>query len=241
MKCAYHFGVETTKECPICKKPLCDYCKITCNKCGLVFCQECVEVINGKTFCRICALNVNRKGGPNWFQRHLNWTFFLAVICGYLVGFTYGPGLLSNYYPNVSYDIYTGLGFGNLIATNISIPLGLWVLHQKYRKFWWIFILFVPFGWIIFLCLENRILENRSTLQESTKDATSHIETESTEGLSIRENNTQQPERGSTQSNRPTSISKQRKDKDTKNFCPSCGYKVTKKMVFCPKCGGKLS
>lgn len=80
-------------------------------------------------------------GKVNWFQRHVNWTTMLFILPGlFLMG-------ISNAYSQV------GLYF---IGLAMCLPVLIWALKEKKRSLWWILILFVPFGWIVFLCLENR-------------------------------------------------------------------------------------
>lgn len=47
-------------------------------------------------------------------------------------------------------------GAGWLMRLVVCFPIYGWILKQKKRTLWWLFILFVPFGWIVFLSLENR-------------------------------------------------------------------------------------
>jgi ABC-type dipeptide/oligopeptide/nickel transport system permease subunit len=93
----------------------------------------------------------------NWFQRHLNWTWVLtvtigSVILGFILGFI--TGLVDPYAYYISDAALTGLSY--LIAVIVAIIVGWWVLREKKRKLWWLLIILVPFGWIVFLCLENR-------------------------------------------------------------------------------------
>ncbi len=82
----------------------------------------------------------------NWFQRHLNWTVVLTFMSAY--------GLL----------LITALITGFNGISWISIPIYYaavfvvagWSLKRKNRSLWWLFIFLVPFGWIVFLCIENR-------------------------------------------------------------------------------------
>lgn len=74
----------------------------------------------------------------NWFQRHLNWTMILTALAWYILAGIEGSGI------------------GWLIGLVVCFPIYGWILSQKRRSLWWLLILFVPFGWIVFLCLENR-------------------------------------------------------------------------------------
>ncbi|MBE9478029.1 MAG: hypothetical protein IMY81_02165 [Chloroflexi bacterium] len=148
MECAYHPDREAVGECTSCQKPLCSDCEVTCNQCGLTFCQEHVESIGGKTLCRICALPIKQKKDLNWFQRHLNWTFFLVAIPIYLIVFGYV----------VVIGLAMKTGIACLITGALMIPLGLWILRQKHIKWWHVFYLLIPYfvGWIAFLYIANR-------------------------------------------------------------------------------------
>jgi len=224
MRCAYHPDQDAVWDCATCRKLLCEECEVTCNKCGVILCQECVEVVNGKNLCRNCALPIKQKEGLNWFQRHLNWTLLLAAIPIYLIV--------------TAYVAVAGLamqvGTASSITGLLLIPLGLWILRQKHLRWWNVFIVSIPYfiGWIVFLKLENR-----RPLYEPVRDTTNHstVEAESTEGLSVQGISVHQ-QNDSSQSH----IDEQRKDKDTKNFCPSCGHKVTRKMAYCSNCGNKI-
>jgi len=93
----------------------------------------------------------------NWFQRHLNWTWFLAAIVGsYVLGLIFG--LIAG--STNPYAFYTSLGTLYWLMYSLSallvLIISIWVLRRKSQSLWWLLILLVPFvGWIIFLCLEN--------------------------------------------------------------------------------------
>lgn len=76
----------------------------------------------------------------NWFQRHLNWIVVLFSIVANLV------------WVNTK-DPLSFWFIGFLVATPFVCG---WALKQKGRSLWHLLILFLPFGWIWFLCLENR-------------------------------------------------------------------------------------
>jgi H+/Cl- antiporter ClcA len=100
----------------------------------------------------------------NWFQRHLNWTWFLASLLGaIIVGAAVGilTAIADPY--GIYYTDSTRNGLTSLLSLVVSIIVGAWALRQKSRSLWWLLILFVPFGWIVFLCLENR--SNQPALQ----------------------------------------------------------------------------
>jgi hypothetical protein len=94
----------------------------------------------------------------NWFQRHLNWTWFLVAIVGsYVIGLIFGLAAGST----SPYAFYTSLGTLYWLMYSLSallvLIISIWVLRRKNQSLWWLLILFlVPLvGWIIFLCLEN--------------------------------------------------------------------------------------
>ena len=73
-----------------------------------------------------------------------------AYVAGFIAGFT--TGLFDLY---VSED--TLFVTGVVIALAILIPVWGWALRRKNRSLWWLPLgLFVPFGFIVLLCLENR-------------------------------------------------------------------------------------
>ena len=86
----------------------------------------------------------------NWFQRHLNWTWFVSPL---IVSFL--AGLITGFIdPNMEGNVAYGLGC--LIGLFVALVVGGWVLWEKGRSAAWLLVLFLPFGWIIFLMLENR-------------------------------------------------------------------------------------
>jgi len=98
---------------------------------------------------------------PNWFERHLNWTAVLTWIALYPIGYFTGVILgmiVSAVNPLMNEDtllivIYT-IGF--MVSTGWLLPTNGWILKKKNRSFWHLFWPFLPFGWIVFLMLENR-------------------------------------------------------------------------------------
>jgi len=96
----------------------------------------------------------------NWFERHLNWTMFLAWVGAYVVNFMIGF-IRASSDPYVSYGELFGIGL--IITVVILAPVWGWTLRKKNRSLWWLPLgLFVPFGWIVLLCLENKSLTNNA-------------------------------------------------------------------------------
>lgn len=89
----------------------------------------------------------------NWFKRHLNWTVILAVVASALVAFVIGLFLVLTD-PYITDEALEGWGY--LIGLVVVLPVAGWALKKKNRRLWWLLVLFVPFGWIVFLCLGNR-------------------------------------------------------------------------------------
>jgi len=96
--------------------------------------------------------------GKSWFERHLNWTMVLAWVGAYVVNFIIGFMIaLSN--PYISYGELFGIGL--IIASAILAPVWGWTLRKKNRSLWWLPLgLFVPFGFVVLMCLENKSLNH---------------------------------------------------------------------------------
>jgi len=93
----------------------------------------------------------------NWFERHLNWTMVLALVGVYGVNFINGlmAGLSAHY---VSYFTWFDIGLMIISLAILALVWG-WALRRKNRSLWWLPLgLFVPFGFIVLLCLENKSL-----------------------------------------------------------------------------------
>jgi len=93
----------------------------------------------------------------NWFERHLNWTMVLALVGVYGVNFINGlmAGLSTHYVP---YLTWFDIGLMIISLAILALVWG-WALRRKNRSLWWLPLgLFVPFGFIVLLCLENKSL-----------------------------------------------------------------------------------
>ena len=99
----------------------------------------------------------------NWFSRHLNWVAVLSWVALYPLG--YITGLLTI---SISPYMSTGVYYSIVYLTEALWLFGIdgWVLRKKNRSLWNLLWLIIPFGWIVFLCLENRT----NALQEVNND-----------------------------------------------------------------------
>ena len=89
----------------------------------------------------------------NWFRRHLNWTIVLAWVSSFPVSYVVGT-IIQNINPYISTGTYYALGY--IINGLWLLGIGGWVLRKKNRSLWNLLWLVIPFGWIVFLGLENR-------------------------------------------------------------------------------------
>jgi len=89
----------------------------------------------------------------DWFRRHLNWTVVLAWVASFPLSYIVGS-LIQSINPYISTGTYYLIGY--TIQGLWLLGIAGWVLRKKNRSLWNLLWLFVPFGWIVFLCLENR-------------------------------------------------------------------------------------
>lgn len=124
-----------------------------------------------------------------WFERHLNWSYFLAI--------SVGPSIIMGIFFVIFLSIFYG-GLASLRASGAGEPeiasylfttalpaviiyfitlLGLlvfdivvtfWYLGQKARSKWFTLLLFAPFGLIILLLLENQAIGHGSDFTEES-------------------------------------------------------------------------
>ena len=135
-----------TSFCSNCGAPTTPLTKI-CYKCG-------VRVVGGVE----AGLREAGLREMSWFRRHLNWTALLALVganaLGGMVGFVVGFG------GAVGVGGAAGVAGAVTAAVVCLVVLVLtwrWVLRRKNRSLWWLLLaLFVPFGWIALLVLENQ-------------------------------------------------------------------------------------
>ena len=110
----------------------------------------------------------------NLFQRHLNGTTVLAILLGFaFIGFgslealeivICGIGsLLYNIFDN-HFDnrelIFIIIGLG------VCLPVLGWTIKRKNRSLWSVFITLIPFGWIVFLFLGDKELDEAREIVE---------------------------------------------------------------------------
>jgi len=173
MKCSYHPDVEAIGACI---------------SCGRLVCTECAVVIGTKTYCQKCSSKLLKyaesqtspnsetefnpyepeKNKAKWFERHLNWTFILALIVFY--GLTFLGSFLTGFIlalndPYITDETLDSVGIIVSIAIAILflLPISAWILEQKGRSLWNLLLLVVPFGLIIFLGIGNRRTGNWET------------------------------------------------------------------------------
>jgi len=143
MKCSYHPEREPVGACV---------------SCGRLACAECRVILGGKVYCNPCTdafiTRPTTPRGSSWFRRHLNWTMVLAWPAGFVVAFIvvmiiWGIDL---YASDAQVEVMSSLSG----AVVVCLIWG-WALRQKNRSLAWLLLgIFVPFGWIALLCLDNR-------------------------------------------------------------------------------------
>lgn len=104
--------------------------------------------------------------GLNWFQRHLNWTWFFAQLAVGLIAYVVVTVFVSSLFISSAAlpseeSLFASVSSMQLIVVVLQLiamfGVGAWVLRRKSRSLVWLLIFLVPLvGWIIFLCLENR-------------------------------------------------------------------------------------
>ena len=135
-----------------------------CINCGKAVCIECKVVLGGDTYCTVCAdkLFIRRDRIPelepraryvNWFEEHLNLTLLIAWGIAFLISFITGF-ILAYLKPDITERQLELIGFA--IGVIVLMPVGAWILQKKNRSPGWLILLIIPFGFIVFLLLENR-------------------------------------------------------------------------------------
>lgn len=102
----------------------------------------------------------------NWFQRHLNWTWFFAQLAVGLIAYIVVTIFISSLFISSAVlpseeSLFASVSSMQLIVVVLQLiamfGVGAWVLRKKKRSLVWLLIFLVPLvGWIILLCLENR-------------------------------------------------------------------------------------
>ena len=135
------------------------------------YCPDCGKAgVEGMKFCPQCGQRfagfdseekqryVREPGAPvkerNWFERHLNWTMVLGALGAFLATVIVVLVIIL-IDPYVSDDALDATGI--IIGLAVVAPVWGWALRRKNRSLWWLPLgLFVPFGWVVLLCLENK-------------------------------------------------------------------------------------
>jgi hypothetical protein len=99
--------------------------------------------------------------GPNWFERHLNWTLFLTWVAAYPIvfvgAFLVGIAIYASNPDTLQSDVEAvGYLVGFILTAAWLIPTNGWVLRKKARSQWHLVWLVLPFGALVMLGLENR-------------------------------------------------------------------------------------
>jgi len=143
-----------------------------CPNCGAkvddetaVFCVECGRQLrdlrpsatrSAPAFAPVSGEFVPEEVTLNWFQRHLGWTivltWFALRLGGVIVIVSLGPTMT----PEAASAFN---GFSYLVGIVVGSIVCGWVLRQKKRSLWWLLLIPVPFGWWVFLLLENKRVE----------------------------------------------------------------------------------
>lgn len=168
----------------------------------------------------------------SWFQRHLNWTLVIIWLLLWPVGFAIGFFMAATgIYPEVfgDADLAAIEYLFNLVVLVIS---GGWILRQKNRSLWWVIVLLIPFGWIVFLALDNRT-EWRVIARSSMEPQYSNPVTKETHEYKVRMGTNEMV---------PVSPNKQQAYiTDKPNYCSNCGSKLTPDSKYCRECGDKIT
>ena len=99
----------------------------------------------------------------NWFKRHLNWTYILAILC--LAGVNLVLVLIMVGAHNYELDWILYIWTPILLLGLVGIPI--WVIKQKGRSLWNLLWFLLGIGPIVVLCLENRA-GNRLAQEKAT-------------------------------------------------------------------------
>ena len=123
---------------------------------GTSFCPNCgAPTTELSVICPKCGVRLEwrvytTRREISWFERHLNWTVVIAGMASEVLAFI----VIILVDPFVPDEVVAGLWV--VIYLLVVLAVGGWALRKKNRSLAWLLILFVPFGWIVFLCLKNR-------------------------------------------------------------------------------------
>ena len=166
MNCFYHEDREAIGICVSCGRPICPECKVVladkfhCNKCAN-------QIFERATTTR--ELLSTAKPRPNWFARHLNWAAIISWAGVFPVLFVGGfaTGLIAAAAGfEANFDGPAGYLWSAVFAACWLIPTNGWLLRKKGQSLWHLLWLILPFGWIVFLSLDNR--HEVSPIQDSS-------------------------------------------------------------------------
>jgi len=178
--CGYE-NSDDARYCGLCEKPFGSFVKEPSAPYGLApSLKPSKEAV--KTVKKILR---SQSKGPNWFQRHLNWTWVLPQLFLYIAALVVGYSLIMSMAGALMSPLESSfmLPFSGLFVVAIILSLlsaaaiwgiGAWVLKRKDRSMWWLLIFLAPTPagwlnvflgfaalvavWIVFLRLENRNL-----------------------------------------------------------------------------------
>jgi|GEM_PF-2779720 len=144
MKCSYHPEIESIGACL---------------NCGRLVCIGCQLLYEGKSYCKSCAKELGigespvpiaitrESGSENWFERHLNWTWVIALATSYVIEFIIAIVCV---YADMRNDDVRGLAF--IINFVIMLSVSIYVLIRKKRSIAWVLLM----GFLSPLWLANR-------------------------------------------------------------------------------------
>ena len=132
-----------------------------CKNCGRLICDECKVDLGEKIYCILCADAPGRRTAVpenlSWFERHLNWSVVLGWLAGCLAFFVVLMIGFSDPYISHGHMMENVYTTGAVIYLGIVAGVWVWALRKKKQSLGWLPLgLFVPFGWVVFVLLENR-------------------------------------------------------------------------------------
>ncbi len=112
-----------------------------CNKCG-------AQISDAATFCNNCGANLKTRKQENWFNRHLNWTWFLGLVSCFVIAIA--MGIVSGLNPFYDEGILEAIV--DIYYFVVIITVSVYVIMRKNRSLAWIFLV----GWFSPLWLRNK-------------------------------------------------------------------------------------